>query len=540
MNERSTIASSTDIDHRVVVFTGDLSYSVRKGIVCVDRALTGSSWLVLVHAPRRRTAQLVKSQWSNLRRNGWRWIPYAFADLRRRAFVGAAAALPNSAPGAEFTAAAFAARANVEIVRVHDIHSPEAIERVRRFAPALGIALAAPILRRELFGVPRAGTLNLHKGKVPEYRGMPPAFWELCNDERSVGCTVHWVDDKLDTGAIVARTELPREPFSTLKGLQLQLDEGGVELVRVAVTDAFEGAAAALPQGPGGRTYRKPTLAQLAALECRLAERHPPHETGPKAWLKSGLGAGLHAAWRGGLHRALAPRITVLLYHRVTDTARDNLSVGVEQFDRQMALLRRHCRVLSIDEVLAAEVIPRSRQPLVCVTFDDGYLDNHANAVPILLRHGIPAAFFVATGIIGTDQAFAHDVRRHNGPIPKMDWAQLRSMHAQGFTIGSHTVNHIDCAAEPEATVWSELVRSRDDLKRELGIGQVILGYPYGGRQHMTPARLDLVRQVGYAGCLSAYGGSNLRRVERFNVLRRGIQWACSDQSFMRQCMGVL
>jgi len=229
----------------------------------------------------------------------------------------------------------------------------------------------------------------------------------------------------------------------------------------------------------------------------------------------------------------------VLLYHRVTDAVRDNLSTGVEQFHRQMALLRRHCRVLSLEEVLEAEVIPRSRQPLVCVTFDDGYRDNHDHAVPILVRHQIPAAFFVSTGIVGTERAFPHDVKRKNDPIPTMDWQQLRRMRELGFTIGSHTVNHIDCAAEPEDVVWHELVESRDTLRRELGAGDVILGYPYGGRRHMTPRRLDLVRQAGYKGCLSAYGGTNLRRVDRFNVLRRGIHWQFSDQAFMRECVGL-
>jgi peptidoglycan/xylan/chitin deacetylase (PgdA/CDA1 family) len=525
---------------RIVVFTGDLSFQVRKGIVLVDRAIDNVSWLVLVHSPRRkRLPQLLRSQWLNLRRNGWRRIPELLAQAWRRVVGVKAAARPEpGSPGEEFASAAFESRPNVNVARVDDIHAPESLALVRDFGAQLGLALAAPILRRPLFALPPLGTLNLHKGRLPDYRGMPPAFWELWNGETSVGCSVHWVDDKLDAGAVVARDVVQCEPFSTLEGLQLQLAQIGNELVRAAVTRVLDGTAQAEPQGSIGHTYRKPTLAQFAELERRLAARQPRPDPLVKALFKVVLGKGSHAMWRRGYH-LLPPRITVLLYHRVTDAVRDNLTTGIAQFDRHMSWLRKHCRVLSLEQVLDTKVIPRSRQPLVCVTFDDGYRDNHDHAVPILVRHQLPAAFFVATGIVGTDLPFPHDIRRGNGAIPNMNWAQLRSMRQMGFTIGSHTVNHIDCAGEPEAVVWDELTRSRDTLRQELGIQDVTLGYPYGGREHMTPQRLDMVRQAGYAGCLSAYGGVNLHSVDGFDVRRRGIHWGFSDAAFIRQCVGL-
>jgi peptidoglycan/xylan/chitin deacetylase (PgdA/CDA1 family) len=247
----------------------------------------------------------------------------------------------------------------------------------------------------------------------------------------------------------------------------------------------------------------------------------------------------LRAANAVGLSSAQAPRITVLLYHRVTDEVRDNLTVGIAQFDRQMELIRAHCQPLSIEEVLGSSTIPRAKKPLVAVTFDDGYLDNYEHAVPILERHGIPAAFYVSTGIVNSDNRFPHDIRRENPPIPVMSWDQLRAMRRRGFTIGSHSVYHIDCAAEPEARVKEELVRSRDDLVRELDLREVMFAYPYGGRRHMTPERLELVKQTGYVACLSAYGGTNVRHVDRYNILRRGIHWGFDDAAFLLECHGV-
>ena len=525
------------MQRRIVVFTADLSYAVRAGIVAIDRAVGDVEWLVLLQAPRKAAATLLRNQWRNLRRNGWQWIPYQLGDILRRARQRRDA--PVNAPGRDCTEGAFAARANVRIVRVDDLHDPSSLAELRTFAPDLGLALASPILRPPLFSLPRLGTLNLHKGRVPQYRGMPPAFWELWNDEPQVGCTVHRVDAKLDTGDIVAAATIDCEPFSNVRGLQLRLDTVGIELTSQAVADLFAGIASPTPQPPGGATFRKPTLAQVATLERRLARKAPISGSRGKRLVKEAAYAGALGAWRVAGRRLAPSRVTVLLYHRVSDDTRDNLTVGVAQFDRQMALLRRHCRILSLDELLALDAAPAARTPVVCVTFDDGYLDNYVNAAPILLRHGVPAAFFVSTGIIDSDRPFPHDIRRGSARPPTMTWDHVCAMHEQGFTIGSHSVTHIDCAAAPEALVVRELEQSQADLRQRLGLTDVCFAYPFGGRQHMTPERLALVRKTGYAACLSAYGGSNIGAIDRFNVLRGGIHWGFSDRAFWFRCLGT-
>jgi peptidoglycan/xylan/chitin deacetylase (PgdA/CDA1 family) len=524
---------------RIVVFTSNLAYSVRKGIVETDKAVADLQWLIVLGSPRRSVGQLVCSQWRNLRRNGWRWVPYQTADIWNRVRERFGALQGPGPVGAEYSSSALQARPNVRVLQVADINAESTCTAVREFVSDLGLSLAAPILRPALFSIPRLGTINLHKGKLPCYRGMPPAFWELWNGEQSVGCTIHRMDEKLDTGEILCETRVDREKFSTVRGLQLRLDELGVELMREAVQQVLSGTARATPQPAGGKTYRKPTLTQMGDLRRKLLDGQRPSAGTLKRLATEVIGSTAFFAWRLGLRHLLAPRISVLLYHRVSDDARDNLTVGIEQFDRQIALISRYCQPLSIEEVLDCAAVPRTGKPLVCVTFDDGYLDNYQNAAPILIKHQVPAAFFVSTGLIGTQERFPHDVRRGNPVIPLMRWDQLRDMRAAGFVIGSHSVSHIDCAAETQERVRSELEKSRADLQRELGLERVIFAYPYGGREHMTAERLELVKQAGYAGCLSAYGGTNVRAVSRFNVLRRGIHWEFSDRALLLECLGL-
>jgi peptidoglycan/xylan/chitin deacetylase (PgdA/CDA1 family) len=111
-------------------------------------------------------------------------------------------------------------------------------------------------------------------------------------------------------------------------------------------------------------------------------------------------------------------------------------------------------------------------------------------------------------------------------------------MRDLGFTIGSHTVTHIDCAKEAEVLVWKELLESLDVLRRELGQDRTIFAYPYGKRINMTPERLELVKKAGYIACLSAYGGLNKRKVDPFDVRRQGIHWEFSDIAFLARCYG--
>ena len=216
-------------------------------------------------------------------------------------------------------------------------------------------------------------------------------------------------------------------------------------------------------------------------------------------------------------------RIVVLLYHRVSDEMRDSLTVGIEQFDTQMEWLRRHHRVASIADIVHGNVPRDTARPVVAVTFDDGYLDNYEHAVPILLRHRVPAAFFVSTGMIGTNKGFPHDLKRLGNALPTMTWDQLRQMHALGFVVGSHTVSHLDCGSADLSTVRHELIESRDALRENLGLDEILFAYPFGGRANMNPAALQLVKESGYAGCLSAYGGSIRGPVDSYNVVRTGI-----------------
>ena len=92
----------------------------------------------------------------------------------------------------------------------------------------------------------------------------------------------------------------------------------------------------------------------------------------------------------------------VLTYHQVLD-APDEMRPGVpsiETFESQMQVLASECNVIPLADVVSGLEDGRLPPAAVAITFDDGYADNHRNALPVLQRLGLPATFFVASSYL--------------------------------------------------------------------------------------------------------------------------------------------
>lgn len=102
--------------------------------------------------------------------------------------------------------------------------------------------------------------------------------------------------------------------------------------------------------------------------------------------------------------RARGPSIVALTYHRIARPGMESnpyydpvVSATPEGFRDQMLMVRRHFRVgRPLDSLEPSD----DRRPVVLVTFDDGYRDNHDAALPILQELGIPATFFIPTSFL--------------------------------------------------------------------------------------------------------------------------------------------
>jgi peptidoglycan/xylan/chitin deacetylase (PgdA/CDA1 family) len=119
------------------------------------------------------------------------------------------------------------------------------------------------------------------------------------------------------------------------------------------------------------------------------------------------------AAFALGLHHLARWRyrrqLLVVCYHGITDRpVPPDLPtwhhLPVSEFERQLDYLRRHYRVLPIDEAVTQLRRGAIAQPTASITFDDGYRNNFSVALPVLQRVKLPATVYLVTDFIGTDQ----------------------------------------------------------------------------------------------------------------------------------------
>ncbi|MCL4861692.1 MAG: polysaccharide deacetylase family protein [Caldilineaceae bacterium] len=208
------------------------------------------------------------------------------------------------------------------------------------------------------------------------------------------------------------------------------------------------------------------------------------------------------------------PNIPILAYHQIVNDGApvdpSGLSVSRSQFEAHMRHLHEHgFRCLSVSEIFPrAEEKPLPTEKAFALTFDDGYEDFYTNAFPILARYGFTATVFLVSDMIGKTSNWDGE---ENSPL--LSWQQIRALHKENISFGSHTHTHPHLPHLSNKRAWYELTVSKQHLEHELGHEVSLFSYPYG---ESTPEIQKMAEAAGYGvafGVATGRGGP-------FNVWR--------------------
>ena len=181
----------------------------------------------------------------------------------------------------------------------------------------------------------------------------------------------------------------------------------------------------------------------------------------------------------------------VLMYHRLgsgrlpgREAGEDSYAVGVDTFVAHLDILREcHCAVLPPEGLGQGRVPERS----VCLTFDDGNATDYSEALPVLSRRGLQAAFFITPVWVGTPGY--------------LDWPEIKELLAAGMTVGTHGLDHSRLLDLGPAELRAHLGEARRLMQARLGQAPTWLSLPGGaGGQR----EVEAAREVGFERILGS------------------------------------
>lgn len=292
----------------------------------------------------------------------------------------------------------------------------------------------------------------------------------------------------------------------------------------------------------------------------------------------------------------------VFIFHRVLATP-DPLLPGepdAVRFDWMMRLVSQNFNVLPFGRAIALLGSGKLPPAAACITFDDGYQDNFAVALPILQRHGLVGSFFISTGFLNGGRMWNDDIIEAIRVSPRaiIDWSEfglgqydltneqgrllaidavlsklryfphaqrgatareiarragvedgsalmmtsdeVRSMRAAGMELGAHTHTHPILSGLSEREAESEIAQGKAELEAILKETVTTFAYPNGNTQRDLGLRdAEIVKRLGFVGAVTTDWGVANTRTNPYMV-PRFTPWDRSPHRFALRCLMML
>ncbi len=157
---------------------------------------------------------------------------------------------------------------------------------LRDFEPDLILTAGfGRILKRNVLDIPRLGAVNIHASYLPEYRGPEPLERQIINGEPEAGVTLHYMDEGIDSGDILAQARVKILDTDSIKTMVIKLSRCAGKLLVEVLRKIEQGQIEIIRQDPSRATYfellteeeRKIDWAEPANTLHNLVRGLPPY-----------------------------------------------------------------------------------------------------------------------------------------------------------------------------------------------------------------------------------------------------------------------
>lgn len=129
----------------------------------------------------------------------------------------------------------YAQNHQLNVLQPENLKHPNFIKTLKALNPDLQVVVAFRMLPQAVWQLPKYGTFNLHASLLPQYRGAAPINWAIINGEKETGVSTFFIDEKIDTGAVIFQKSVPISDEDTAGTLHDKLmNEGKLLTLKTA------------------------------------------------------------------------------------------------------------------------------------------------------------------------------------------------------------------------------------------------------------------------------------------------------------------
>ena len=125
----------------------------------------------------------------------------------------------------------YALEHQLHLLQPTNLKDEEFLSELKSLNANLQVVVAFRMLPEVVWKLAKLGTFNLHASLLPNYRGAAPINWAIINGETKTGVTTFFIDDKIDTGAMILSKETPISISENAGALHDRLMDLGCEAV---------------------------------------------------------------------------------------------------------------------------------------------------------------------------------------------------------------------------------------------------------------------------------------------------------------------
>ena len=149
---------------------------------------------------------------------------------------------------AESSVKKFSIEHELTILQPTNLKDENFVKSLKDLSADLFIVVAFRMLPEIVWNMPPKGTINLHASLLPNYRGAAPINWAIINGEITTGVTTFFIEQEIDTGMVIERTETEIDPNESAGELHDRLMKIGSQLINSSVEKISNGSVTRTPQ----------------------------------------------------------------------------------------------------------------------------------------------------------------------------------------------------------------------------------------------------------------------------------------------------